>query len=151
MSGKTGGGRPRRRIQGDVRDEVDAGRRTGTVLLLDMPAESVFQPPSDVVEADEAVRIVIEIPGVAAASVQVRVSGNRLEVTGEKIPDFPAGESSFLCLERIFGRFQRAFEIRGSVNLGEISARMSNGILVITIPKIADRRGRERRIPVMYG
>ncbi len=151
MSGKTGGGRPRRRIQGDVLDEVDAGRRTGTVLLLDMPAESVFQPPSDVVEADEAVRIVIEIPGVAAASVQVRVSGNRLEVTGEKIPDFPAGESSFLCLERIFGRFQRAFEIRGSVNLGEISARMSNGILVITIPKIADRRGRERRIPVTCG
>jgi len=83
--------------------------------------------------------------------VQVRVLGNRIEVTGEKVPDFPPGETSFLCLERIFGKFQRAFEVRGSVNLGEVSARMANGILVITIPKVAERRGRERRIPVTIG
>ncbi|MHB8831840.1 MAG: Hsp20/alpha crystallin family protein, partial [Desulfobacteria bacterium] len=90
-------------------------------------------------------------PGVPAASVQVRVQGNRIEVTGEKPPDFPAGETSFLCLERIFGKFQRAFEVRGSVNLGDVSARMTNGVLVITIPKVEERRGRERRIPVTIG
>jgi HSP20 family protein len=113
--------------------------------------ESACQPLSDVVEVDDAVRVLLEIPGVPAASVQVRVLGNRIEVTGEKTPDFPAGETSFLCLERVFGKFQRAFEVRGSVNLGEVSARMANGVLVITIPKIADRRGRERRIPVTAG
>jgi HSP20 family protein len=113
--------------------------------------ESACQPPSDVVEVDDAVRVLLEIPGVPVSSVQVRVVGNRIEITGEKTTDFPPGETSFLCLERIFGKFQRAFEVRGSVNLGEVSARMSNGILVITIPKIADRRGRERRIPVTIG
>lgn len=143
--------RTRQKSPGEVREEDAAARRTGHVLLLDLPVDSVFQPPSDVVEVDDAVRVLLEIPGAAAASVQVRVLGNRIEVTGEKIPDFPAGETSFLCLERIFGKFQRAFEVRGSVNLGEVSARMTNGILVITIPKIADRRGRERRIPVTTG
>jgi HSP20 family protein len=113
--------------------------------------ESACQPLSDVVEVDDSVRVLLEIPGVPAASVQVRVLGNRIEVTGEKPPDFPAGETSFLCLERIFGKFQRAFEVRGSVNLGEVSARMANGILVITIPKVVERRGRERRIPVTIG
>jgi HSP20 family protein len=103
------------------------------------------------VEVDDAVRILLEIPGVPATSVQVRVLGNRIEVTGEKFPDLPPGETSFLCLERTFGKFQRAFEVRGSVNLGEVSARMANGILVITIPKVAERRGRERRIPVTTG
>jgi HSP20 family protein len=103
------------------------------------------------VEVDDAVRVVLEIPGVPVASVQVRVMGNRIEVTGEKAPDFPAGETTFLCLERIFGKFQRAFEVRGSVNLGEVTARMANGILVITIPKVPERRGRERRIPVTIG
>jgi len=88
---------------------------------------------SDVVEVDDAVRVLLEIPGVPPASVQIRVLGNRIEITGEKTPDFPAGETSFLCLERIFGKFQRAFEVRGAVNLGEVSARMANGILVITI------------------
>ncbi|MDD5762126.1 MAG: Hsp20/alpha crystallin family protein [bacterium] len=151
MSRKIGVSRARQKSSGEVREDGAAARRTGHVLLLDLPVDSACQPPSDVVEVDDAVRVLLEIPGVPASSVQVRVLGNRIEVTGEKIPDFPAGETSFLCLERIFGKFQRAFEVRGSVNLGEVSARMANGILVITIPKIAERRGRERRIPVKTG
>jgi HSP20 family protein len=151
VSRKIGGSRTRQKSPGEVREEGSAVRRTGNVLLLDLPVESAYQPPSDVVEVDDAVRVVLEIPGVPAASVKVRVLGNRIEVTGEKPPDFPAGETSFLCLERIFGKFQRAFEVRGPVNLGEVSARMADGILVITIPKVAERRGRERRIPVTIG
>jgi len=151
VSRKIGVSRTRQKSPGEVRQGDAAARRTGHVLLLDLPVESAWQPPSDVVEVDDSVRVLLEIPGIPAASVQVRVLGNRIEVTGEKIPDFPAGETSFLCLERIFGKFQRAFEVRGSVNLGEVSARMANGILVITIPKIADRRGRERRVPVTTG
>jgi len=148
---KTGVSRTRQKSSGEAWEEGAAAHRTGHVLLLDLPVESACQPLSDVVEVDDAVRVLLEIPGIPAASVQVRVLGNRIEITGEKTQDFPAGETSFLCLERIFGKFQRAFEVRGSVNLGEVSARMANGILVITIPKIADRRGRERRIPVTTG
>lgn len=151
MSRRIGASRTRQKLPGEVGGEDPAVRRTGHVLLLDLPVESACQPPSDVVEVDDAVRVLLEIPGVPAAAVQVRVLGNRIEVTGEKPPDFPAGDTSFLCLERTFGKFQRAFEVRGSVNLGEVSARMANGILVITIPKIAERRGRERRIPVTTG
>jgi len=151
VSRKIGVSRPRQKSSGEVREEGAAARRTGHVLLLDLPVQSACQPPSDVVEMDDSVRVLLEIPGVLTASVQVRVLGNRIEVTGEKPPDFPAGETSFLCLERVFGKFQRTFEVRGSVNLGEVSARMANGVLVITIPKIADRRGRERRIPVTAG
>jgi HSP20 family protein len=151
VSKKVGSYRTRHKSPGEVREETSAARWTGHVLLLDLPVESTCQPPSDVVEVDDAVRVVLEIPGVPAACVRVRVLGNRIEVTGEKIPDFPAGETSFLCLERIFGKFQRAFEVRGSVNLGDVSARMSNGILVITIPKVAERRGRERTIPITIG
>ncbi len=151
MSRKIGSSRARHKSSEEIREEGGAARRTGHVLLLDLPVESTCQPPSDVVEVDNAVRVLLEIPGVPIASVQVRVLGNRIEVTGEKVPDFPPGETSFLCLERIFGKFQRAFEVRGSVNLGEVSARMANGILVITIPKVAERRGRERRIPVTAG
>ena len=151
MSRKIGVSRTRQKSHGEVRAEGSADRRTGHVLLLDLPVDSACQPPSDVVEVDDSVRVLLELPGVPAASVQVRALGNRIEVTGEKIPDFPAGETSFLCLERIFGKFQRAFEVRGSVNLGEVSARMTNGILVITIPKVAERRGLERRIPVTTG
>ena len=133
-------------------ERADTGSRpTAPVAEQDAEAPKGESPLPEEEKEKEEKEEGPEIPGVPAASVQIRVLGNRIEVTGEKPPDFPAGETSFLCLERIFGKFQRAFEVRGSVNLGEVSARMANGILVITIPKVVERRGRERRIPVTIG
>lgn len=121
---------------------------SGGVTLLDLSDETGFKPLSDVTEADDSVRIRLELPGVPPASVLVRVRGDCVEVSGEKVPDFPQGEASFLCLERIFGRFRRVFEVVGAVNLAQVSARMRDGILEVVIPKVRERRGRERRIPV---
>ena len=120
----------------------------GRVTLLDLSDETSFKPLSDVTEADDSVRIRLELPGVSPASVQVRVRGDCVEVSGEKVQDFPQGEASYLCLERIFGRFRRVFEVVGAVNLAQVSARMRDGILEVVIPKVRERRGRERRIPV---
>lgn len=126
-----------------------AGQRApGRVTLVDRSEVTGFQPLSDVTEADDSVRIRLELPGVPPASVQVQVRGECIEVSGEKVPDFPQGEASYLCLERIFGRFRRVFEVGGAVNLAQVSARMRDGILEVSIPKVRERRGRERRIPV---
>jgi len=122
---------------------------TKGVMLLDLSSDTGYQPPLDVTEGDDSVRILLEMPGVPADKVCVLVRGDCIEVTGEKLPDFPKGEISFLCLERGFGKFCRAFEIMGPVNLGMISARYKDGILTVTIPKMTERRGRERRIPVI--
>jgi HSP20 family protein len=131
-----------------VEPETPAADLPGRVTLLDQSDETGFRPLSDVTEADDSVRIRLELPGVPPASVQVWIRGDCVEVSGEKAPDIPRGEASFLCLERIFGRFRRAFEVVGAVDLGRVSARMREGILEITIPKIRERRGRERRVAV---
>ena len=120
----------------------------GSVTLLDLTDKAAYMPPSDITEVDDAVRILLELPGVPLSGLNVWVRGDRIEVTGDKPPDFPRGETSFICLERTFGRFCRVFEVGGPLNLGQISARLNAGILLITIPKMAERRGRERRIPV---
>ena len=120
----------------------------GRVTLLDLSDETGLRPLSDVTETDDRVRIRLELPGVPPASVQVRVRGDCIEVSGEKAQDFPPGEASYLCLERIFGKFRRVFEVVGSVNLAQVSARMRDGILEVAIPKVRERRGRERRVPV---
>lgn len=151
MSRKIGLTRAYRGAPGGSREEGGASPAPRNVLLLDLPAESAYHPPSDVTETESFVRVLLEVPGVRVESVQVVVLGARIEVTGEKAPDFPDCETSFLCLERTFGRFRRAFEVRGPVNMGGVTARLSNGLLAITIPKITERRGRQRRIPVTAG
>ena len=122
--------------------------RSGGVTLVDLSEGASFRPLSDVTEADDAIRVRLELPGVPATKVQVWVRGDRVEVSGEKVPDFPPGEAGFLCLERSFGKFRRVFAVVGSVNLAQVAARMRDGILEIVIPKIRERRGRERRVAV---
>lgn len=147
MSQKGGSSRATMIGRVGMEDRVEP-RTVGTVMLLDLSSETAYRPPSDVTEVDDSVRILLELPGVPAEDVQVWVRGDRIEVTGEKPPDFPKGETSFLCLERSFGKFCRMFEVAGPVNLGKISARHKDGVLTITIPKMTERRGKERRIPV---
>ena len=131
--------------------DAERGGRTyvESVRLMDLSSDASYLPPLDVTESGGFVRVTLEMPGVSAEQVRVLVRGNCIEATGEKQPDFPAGEVSFLRLERGFGRFCRTFEVLGPVDLGNVSARQKDGILTITIPKITERRGKHRRIPVI--
>jgi HSP20 family protein len=85
---------------------------------------------------------------VSREEVDVRVRGHRIEVVGEKRPD-TAGDVSYLCVERSFGKFHRAFDVSGSVNLARMTAVLKGGVLILSLPKVSERRGQERRIPVV--
>ncbi len=121
----------------------------GQVMLADISDETAHRPPSDVHETQDGVIIRMELPGVSRENVDVRVRGTRIEVSGEKPPDTAGEDASYLCLERSFGRFHRAFDVAGSVNLNRMTAVMKEGVLVLFLPKIPDRRGRELRIPIL--
>lgn len=137
------------RRKSTARDESSQGeRRTGQVMLLDISDEAAYKPPSDVHETADGVIIRMELPGVSEEEVDVLVKGGRIEVSGEKRPDAAAGDASYLCLERAFGRFHRAFDVSGAVNLARMTAALKGGVLILFLPKIAERRGQERRIPI---
>jgi HSP20 family protein len=120
----------------------------GRVMLVDISGETAYKPPADIHETPEGVVIRVEIPGVTKDEVDVRVKASRIEIFGEKQPD-PAGEdASYLCLERAFGKFHRAFDVSGSVNLSRMTAVLKGGVLILYLPKVPERRGREQRIPI---
>lgn len=129
-------------------DCPQAARRAERVMLMDISDEAAYRPPSDVHETPDGVVIRMEIPGVSEGEVEVRVRGGRIVVAGEKRPDTAAADASYLCLERAFGRFHRAFDVSGSVNLARLTAVLKGGVLILFLPKIAERRGHERRIPI---
>jgi HSP20 family protein len=120
----------------------------GRVMLVDISDEAAYRPLSDVHETPEEVVIRMELPGVSKEEVEVRVRGHRIEVLGEKRPDTAAGDASYLCLERSFGKFHRAFDVSGSVNLAGLTAVLKGGVLILFLPKVSERRGQERRIPI---
>ncbi len=118
------------------------------MTVLDLQGDSGFQPPADIHETEDGITIRLEIPGVAAGSIGVFVQGTTVEVTGEKIQEHCGANASFLCLERSFGRFYRAFDMSGCLNMARVTASLKGGILTLSVPKCEERRGQRRRIPV---
>ena len=105
-------------------------------------------PPVDVYETDDAVEIALDVPGVDAQSMRVVVKGSAILIAGEKVPRRGRGDSSFHLVERGFGRFVRLLRLSSACDAGRARATLANGELRVSIPKIADRRGRAIHVAI---
>ena len=106
-------------------------------------------PPCDVVETDGAIELVMDVPGVALESLKVVCARNTLVVAGEKRPAaYEHREAAFHLAERVFGHFARAMHLTGAFDAGRASARLAAGELRVVVPRLAERRGGEIRIPI---
>jgi len=113
------------------------------------PAEGEWIPCVDIYEARGKLLIVAEVPGIAAESLKVAFRDRHLVLGGErKERRLPGGVARFLCMERPQGRFTRVILLDIPVDIREAEARLSGGLLTISIPRLKDRRGRETVIPV---
>lgn len=124
--------------------EVFYGPATGLLV-----AEQWF-PLIDVCETDTGVIIRIEVPGVHEHDLRVTIHNGSMKVEGlKREPEFPDDEKiRFICLERGYGPFQKIIELQWVVDPKKAVAELKNGVLCITLPKLADRRGAQFEIPV---
>ena len=100
-------------------------------------------PPIDVLETDEAIEVLVDLPGVPASSVRVLVKGPVLLVAGEKWVTGPgAGTGGYHLVERGSGRFARAVRLTTAFDGSKARATLLNGELRVTLPRIGERRGR---------
>lgn len=134
-----------RDLDADVR-EIIRLLESGTDLLA-MGGD--YAPPMDVAETETGLEVRLDVPGVSADALHVRVARGTLIVAGEKMPRAcDDRDAAFLLAERGFGRFVRAVRLSGAWDLGAADVRLSCGVLHIHLPRRAERRGREIRLAV---
>jgi HSP20 family protein len=108
-----------------------------------------YRPRVDVIETAQAVEIVADLPGVSADAVQVSISAGTVMVSGVKHAPFCAHrEAAFHLAERTFGRFTCLVRCDAAIDAGRAHATLEAGELHIILPRIDDRRGAMRVIPV---
>ena len=105
-------------------------------------------PALDVLETDEVIEIVVDLPGIPRDAMRVLMKGDVVVVAGEKIPLGPSGTGDYHLVERASGRFARAVRIASAFDGGRSVASLVNGELRILLPKIHDRRGAARTITI---
>ncbi|HLE62756.1 MAG TPA: Hsp20/alpha crystallin family protein [Pyrinomonadaceae bacterium] len=108
-----------------------------------------WAPPVDLCETEKEIFIRVELPGLAPDQINVGLSNTRLRIWGEKKKPMRRNRAiSHLCSERSYGRFSRIVPLRWTVSVRDGSAELNNGILLIRLPKIEDRRGAEFKLTV---
>jgi HSP20 family protein len=105
-------------------------------------------PLADVLETENEIRVIVEMPGIAAQDVSVDIENNVLTLSGEKHEDRQEGDerNTWHLAERRYGHFSRSFVLPRDVDQEGIRAAFENGILTVTVPK--SERARRRRIEV---
>lgn len=112
-------------------------------------ASGAWAPPVDLCEAKDAIYVRVELPGLTADQIQIGVTNTQLRIWGEKkrsVGSHPI--TSHLCSERSYGRFSRLVPLRWTFSVRDATAELGNGLLLIRLPKIEDRRGAEYKLTV---
>jgi HSP20 family protein len=110
-------------------------KQEGTV-----PARS-FLANADIYETDEALTVLLEMPGVDKSHIEVSVEDDVLTVEGRI--DFSKYQGlTPIYAEYPVGHYRRGFTLSNRIDQHKISAEMSDGVLTITMQKVAEVKPR---------
>jgi len=101
-------------------------------------------PVSDVYETPEGLVVCLELPGLSAAEIDVRVDGDELLVQGERRMDREHAAEQYHRVERSYGKFLRRFPLPSDVLRDSAAAGYTNGVLTVRLA----RRGPDESKPI---
>jgi HSP20 family protein len=98
-------------------------------------AASSWVPSVDVHEEPEHYTVHVDLPGVDAKDIKVTADKGVLTIRGERRLEQRDQRKGYERRERFAGDFVRQFSLPENARTEEISARHSNGVLEVVIPK----------------
>ena len=97
--------------------------------------------PVDIFGNEEGVRLVADLPGVKPEDLTVEVHKGTLLVVGRRSLAWPEVEEEAVTVE-----YRRRFQVPEDIDVTQVTADLKQGVLTVTMPKLARRT--PRKIPI---
>ena len=107
--------------------------------------ESIYVPHVDISENKDRILLLADMPGVDQKSVDVTVENNVLTVEGRAHIGGPEGYQ-MIGQEYGIGKYRRDFTLSSAIDTEGVKARVSHGVLEVTLPKRQEARTRKIEI-----
>ena len=114
---------------------------------MKLHSELKWEPPTDIVETEKEIIVIVEIAGMSDGDFEVVTDGKVLSVGGFRRSAYPDGKKQFHTLEIQAGPFEKRIALPVPVDQSKVSARYRNGMLEIRIAKLQPER-RTRKVPI---
>jgi HSP20 family protein len=129
---------PQQELQVQQKREVEK-KRESTV-----PARA-FLPVTDIFETDQALTVILEMPGVRKEDVDVSIENDVLTIEGRI--DFSKYEGlQPVYTEYNVGNYVRSFEISSKIDQSKISAVLKDGVMTLVLPKAEKAKPRKIKL-----
>jgi HSP20 family molecular chaperone IbpA len=109
----------------EVKKEAGEGTRPGPVFI----------PAVDILENEKELIVLADMPGVESKNADIDLKDNQLTITGRIDAVEEDGEVP-LYREFNWGNYFRQFTLSDVIDQGKIAAKMENGVLRLTLPKV---------------
>lgn len=110
--------------------------------------EGVRMPNVDLREEGDRFLVQAELPGMAKEDVTIETDGNLLRITAKKEQEVEEKREGYIRRERGSMSFHRQLRLPENVDRDRIKAKMENGVLEISLPKMAAEAERKNKIEV---
>ncbi|MGC9522595.1 MAG: Hsp20/alpha crystallin family protein [Anaerolineae bacterium] len=102
-------------------------------------ARPAFVPRADIRETEDAIELVLDVPGVDADSVDITLEGDTLSIEGYTDPSVPEGYQLAYAEYRV-GDYRRRFAIGSEIDQDGIEAKVKDGVLRLRLPKVEEAK-----------
>jgi len=96
-------------------------------------APEFVSPEVNIFETKDGYVLEAEMPGVTKDGLEITLEGNEITLVGHRHVEPLAGQALFR--ESHNADFRRVFELDPAIDMSKISAKVDQGILVLTLPK----------------
>lgn len=117
-------------------------------LLKDVMAGSLptarrsgpWRPDVDVLEFADRFVVIVDLPGVSRDAIEVELLGNQLVLRGRRAVHRPEG-AQLTADERPSGAFERRFKLPIDAAGEQVTAKLDEGVLTVTVPRLEQAQG----------
>ena len=100
-----------------------------------------FVPTTDIFETEQALSLIVEMPGVDKSKVEISVEDGLLTIQGQI--DFSKYEGMQpVYTEYNIGHYRRSFSLSNKIAQDKIAAEMQEGVLTLVLPKAEEAKPR---------
>ncbi|HZS89799.1 MAG TPA: Hsp20/alpha crystallin family protein [Chloroflexota bacterium] len=107
------------------------------MMMRAAPASGgAWQPPTDVVQTDDAMVVQVELAGVKEEDIDITLFADHLAISGVRHNRIPPGTAAYQLAGILYGEFRVEIPVTRAVERERVDAAYEDGLLTVVLPMV---------------